>query len=163
MCPLFNPNSSNTTQNRSSNENVQIDHESDESENEGQDDEIDVIGDGYDVEDETESDDEEPTVNSTAWIPHAINDFVPQTVRTSPRSSISPNSGTNLNPTIEELLPEFQAYRGRGGFQGPNRTIIEENNCGTSTFKFLCLFSFYFILLVPWQRFKRVHIFGFCS
>ena len=78
--------------------------------------------------------------STNEWIPFEIGDFQPQTSRSSPRNSTSPNDNLSGQPKLDDLLPPFHGYRGRGEFNGVNKRAIEAANCGESVLKFFMLF-----------------------
>ena len=72
---LLNSNSSDSIQNPNSNENFHNHYEICKSENWGQNDEIDTIGEVFDIEDGIDSEDGELVISLNTWIPHAVNNF----------------------------------------------------------------------------------------
>ena len=132
-CPLFGVNSSDVTQNlpaSSSSENVPIpDDEDDEEENVS----IPPLADDSDSDDEIEDDADD-------WLASTIHPFQPRPLET-PRSSSrrSSSSPTDIDPPNDNidsmnLMPPFSGYRiGRGDFQGPNKKVINDAECGEST------------------------------
>ena len=101
--------------------------------------EPEVVGD--DINDDDDSSVMDDDLQSTnGWIPLEIVDFQRQTSRSSPRNSTSPNNNLSDKPTLDDLLPPFHGYRGRGEFNGVNKRAIEDANCGRSVLKFFMLF-----------------------
>ena len=70
----------------------------------------------------------------------------PESPRSATRSSSSRSDTSPPIRTTHDLLPKFKGYIDRGNFEGPNKTEINDANCGNSPLKFLMLFTSDFIL-----------------
>jgi len=135
-CPLFGSNPSSSSQNFQSSGIPQNTVESDESENEDENEEPGDVGE--DSDDDIDGDDN--LQSSEDWMPETICDFESQSPRQTTRNSSPITINLTEDPAINELLPKFKGYNGRGQFNGVNKQVVSEANCGRSPLKFFMLF-----------------------
>lgn len=114
--------------------------ESDNSVEEDENDEnhhINAIGADYDDEDDDANDEDGDGI--VGWIPCPIERFEATLSRSSPRNTSS-SSSEPTEPTLEDKLPHFNSYKGRGQFIGVNKAVIIEAKCKREPLKYFMLF-----------------------
>ena len=126
---------------------MQNEVETDEGESDDENEEVGAIVDDFDDGNDDDDDIDDDLQSTVDWISLDIPTFQPQTSRSSPRNSTSPNNNATNDPTTDDFLPPFKGYRGRGDFNGVNRREVEDANCGRSVLNFFMLFITEAVLL----------------